>query len=244
MKAALYEAHDALPRADFASPSSPSPRLQARVAGLLYLAIIVLGVWSEAFVRSSLVVSEDAAATAARIGAADGLFRLSVAADSVMALCDVALAILLFVLLRRSGPLLAAMATAFRLVQSAIIGMNLTNQLDALGMLQRAGSMSPREANALALQSMQTHGFGYDLGLIFFGVSSVLVGALLWRSGRLARAIGALMAAAGVVYVVGSYLSFLSPASATAFEPLYLVPLIAETAFCAWLLAGAGRPRA
>jgi uncharacterized protein DUF4386 len=41
-----------------------SPRLKARIAGGLYLIIIVGGVFAEVFVRGRLVVQGDAAATA------------------------------------------------------------------------------------------------------------------------------------------------------------------------------------
>lgn len=47
----------------------------ARLAGMLYLAIIVLGLFGELQVRGSLVVTGDAAATLAAIAASPGLWR-------------------------------------------------------------------------------------------------------------------------------------------------------------------------
>jgi len=41
-----------------------SPRVQARIAGFLYLIVIVGGIFAEIFVRGRLVVHGDAAATA------------------------------------------------------------------------------------------------------------------------------------------------------------------------------------
>jgi hypothetical protein len=41
-----------------------SPQTYARVAGLLYLIVIVVGIFAEVFVRGQLVVANDAAATA------------------------------------------------------------------------------------------------------------------------------------------------------------------------------------
>ncbi len=111
----------------------------ARAAGGLYLIIIALGIWSEVFVRSGLVTPDDAAASASAISAAEGLYRLAFAADTIMALCDVALAILLFGLLRPVSPLLALMAAAFRLLQAAIIGSNLINHHAALLILNGGG---------------------------------------------------------------------------------------------------------
>jgi hypothetical protein len=73
-----------------------SPLVYARAAGLLYLIIIVLGLFAEIFVRSSIITPGDATATAGSILGAEGLFRAGFLADSIMLLSDVALAVLLF----------------------------------------------------------------------------------------------------------------------------------------------------
>lgn len=192
--------------------------------------------------RASLVAKGDPTATAHNILGAQSLFRFSLAADALMAVCDVALAIALLVLLRPAGPVLALSATAFRLVQAAILGMNLSNQHAALLWLQAPG-VAPDQAAAMAMLALEVHSHGYDLGLVFFGVSCLLVGLLLWRSALFPRALGVLIAASGCVYLIGSALRFLSPAAAPAFEPFYLVPLIGESAFCLWLLFKGAAPR-
>ena len=216
------------------------PKAAARLAGALYLVIIVLGIWSEVAVRGALVIPGDPAATAANILAAKGLVRLSFAADSVMALADAALAVLLYLIFRPVSLPLALMAMVFRLVQTAIIAMNLLNQQAALLILDAGGlatGLAGGEANALAALSLALQRHGYDLGLIFFGVNSLLTGYLVIRSGFLPGLIGAMVMAAGAVYLTGSYLLFLAPALAGAFAPAYIVPLVAESAFCLWLLA-------
>src|SRR5258708_31441246 len=58
-----------------------SPRLKARIAGGLYLIIIVAAIFAEFFVRGRLVASGDAAATATSILAHETLFRLGFAAE-------------------------------------------------------------------------------------------------------------------------------------------------------------------
>lgn len=219
--------------------NTTAPQLQARMAGTLYLIIIVLGVCSEALVRSSLIVPGDAAATAGNILANEGLFRLGFAADTVMAMSDVALAILLFVLLRPVSPTLALMAAAFRLIQTAILGVNLLNHHAALLILTgtSGGGFDSAQLEALAQLSLAIHGHGYDLGLLFFGINSLLVGWLVFRSGFLPKALGVLMAGAGLVYLAGGYLLFLAPAAAEPFAVAYALPLIAESALCLWLVA-------
>ena len=72
--------------------------------------------------------------------------------------------------------------------------------------------------------------------MIFFGINCLLTGYLVIRSGFLPRFIGALVIAAGLVYLTGSFILFLAPALSAGFEIAYLIPLIAELSFCLWLL--------
>lgn len=217
----------------------PPSRQMARLAGALYLAIILLGLTSEVGLRGALLVPGDAQATAGRILAAPGLFRASFAADTLMALADVALAVLLYLLLRPVSAPVALMAMVFRLVQAGLIALSLLLFYGALLALE-SGGMAAAET---ALLAVALHGHGYDLGLVFFGVNSLLTGWLLLRSGYVPRLLGWLLAAAGLVYVTGSALLFLAPALAEGFMPAYLLPVIAETAFCLWLLIRGLGPR-
>ena len=112
-----------------------SSLVYARIAGLLYLIIIIFGIFSEVFIRSSLIVTGDATATATNILASKGLFRIGFAADSIMLFSYVAIAILFYVLLKLVSKTLALTAAAFRLTQAAILGFNLLNYYAALLLL-------------------------------------------------------------------------------------------------------------
>ena len=83
----------------------------ARIAGLLYLVIIVCGVGGEAFVRAPLH-AEDASQTVANLLAAELPFRLSILADVAMVLADVGLGVLLFYLLAPVDRTLSMLAMA------------------------------------------------------------------------------------------------------------------------------------
>lgn len=216
-----------------------SPLVHARAAGILYLSIIVCGLFSELYVRSRLIVSGDAMATATNILASEGLFRVGFASDVVMVLSDVALAIVLYVLLRPVSRTLSLIAASLRLVQSAILGMNLLNLLVALLVLGSVGSMAAFEAGqrqALALLFLDAHKQGYDLGLIFFGVQCLVLGYLLYRSDYVPRILAILMVLAGVAYLVGSFTLFLFPAHVEAVSPVYGVCVVAELSLGLWLL--------
>jgi hypothetical protein len=66
----------------------------------------------------------DAAATAANILGAETLFRLGLAGEMLTCVCDVALSVILYVLLKPAGRVLALLAAAFRLTFVAIYGVS------------------------------------------------------------------------------------------------------------------------
>lgn len=207
------------------------PNAIARLAGLSYLVIILAGVSSEVLLRAPLTVPGDPDATAQSILAALPQFRLSIAADAVMAIADVALAALLFVLLRPVSATVSLMAMLFRLVQAAILGLNLVHLQEVTVALNLG--VDP----AAALLPLEMHAHGYDLGLIFFGVNSLLTGWLIVRSDFLPSMIGFLLAGAGVVYLAGSAARILAPELVSTLEVAYLLPLVAESAMALWLVS-------
>jgi len=216
-----------------------SPQVLARTAGALYLVIIVLGLLGELLVRSGIIVSGDAATTAANITGDLWLFRLGFLADSVMFLCDVALAVLLYVLLKPVGSTVALLAMCFRLAQTAVIALNLLHYhaaIIALSGPEYASAFGAEQLNALASFFLELHSHGYDLGLLLFGLSCLLLGYLVYRSRFLPKLIGVLLVAAGLAYLIGSYTRFLFPAHVQSVAPIYLVAILAEVSMCLWLL--------
>ena len=74
-----------------------SPRVQARIAGFLYLIVIVGGIFAELFVRGRLVVHGDAAATAHNIVTHELLFRSGFAVELFYcAFCNIPIVLMTF----------------------------------------------------------------------------------------------------------------------------------------------------
>ena len=219
-------------------PISDTHVPQARLAGLSYLVILGAGLWSEVGVRMQLVVPGDALATWQRTQEAGPLLSYGIAADLVMLAADILLAVLLFRLFRPVSAPVARTAMVLRLAQAAVIAASLT-ALVAGVLLVEGGD--PAEAHRL-LGLFETHAAGYDAGLIFFGLNTVLTAWLLCRSGWTGRWLPGLLMLAGLVYLAGSLTRFLAPEINVLMQPAYLVPVVAESAFALTLLAGL-RPR-
>lgn len=220
-------------------------RREARIAGLLYLLIIACGIGSEAFIRQPMYIAGDAHATAANVLASEGLFRFGFMADVIMALSDVALAVLLWVILAPVSRTVALMATAFRLVQTAILGNNLLSLHSALRVLNGAeATFDTSQLETLASFALDAHAHGYDLGLFFFGINSVLIGTLLYRAEFAPKTLGVAMSLAGAVYLLGSTLRFVAPTYANLFAVAYVIPVFAEAWVALWLVKKGARTNA
>jgi len=106
--------------------------------------------------------------------------------------------------------------------------------LQAAVLLLQSGAMD--DSADLALIFIAMHAYGYDLGLIFFGVNCLLTAVLIVQSGFVPRVLGIGIGLSGLVYLSGSILRFLAPELHGIVAPAYVVPLVAETAFGLWLL--------
>lgn len=81
-----------------------------------------------------------------------------------------------------------------------MLGLNLLNQHLCLAVLTSAGGTFDGEArSALALLFAEAQSYGYDLGLLFFGVNCLLTGYLVFKSMFMPRIIGIMVAASGPV---------------------------------------------
>lgn len=222
-----------------------SPQAYARIGGVLYLIIIAAGLFAEAFVRSRLIVPADAASTATNILAHRTLFRLGLAADLSTFLCAIAVTVILYALLKPVSESLALLMALFNLAQDAIGGMNVLNTYRSLQLLGGADYLkvfSQEQLEAMALLALKTHSFGFGIALMFFGLSCIALGHLIFHSGFLPRVLGILMTIAGACYFINSAMLILLPSLASI---LLLVPaFIGELALALWLtVAGVNVPK-
>ncbi|HET7151259.1 MAG TPA: DUF4386 domain-containing protein [Candidatus Acidoferrum sp.] len=217
-----------------------SPQLYARSGGALYLIIIVIGLFGEAFVRDKLIVSGDAAATAKNIVASESLWRFHIAAELFLLICAIALLMILYVLLRPVSRELTLLAVFFNLVSiglEAATTMYLIVTLFPLGNAGYLKAFSPEQLYAMASLALKSHGYGFGVSLLFFGCFCVVIGRVIFRSGFLPKAIGVLMQIAGLCYLTDSFALVLSPAFANRLFPAILVPsFVGEASLCLWLL--------
>lgn len=216
------------------------PQRYARICGVLYLYIIAAGSFAQLFVRSKLVVATDAEATAGNILARESLFRIGFSAELTHLAFDVAVAVILFALLRPVDRNIALLAAFMRLACDLILAIASLSHFAALRLLGDSDylkSFEPGQLHTLALLAMRLHGDAYAISLLFFGFGCFFLGYLIYKSRYLPRAIGALLGIAGAGYLISSYAHFLDVESVGSMLAVIFVPIfIAELSLALWLL--------
>jgi hypothetical protein len=212
----------------------------ARLAGALYLVIIVLGAVEEIFIRGRIVVAGDAVATAANLRAMEPLWRLGIASELFLGICTIVQAVALYVLLRPVQRELALLATFFNFVAIAVetaTSLRLIEALYPLGRGAYLSAFSPDQLATLSLLASRAHAHGFGIALLYFGPFFLLAGWLIMRSGYLPRVIGMLYFLPGVAYLASSFALILAPGFAERFYFEMAGPaVIGEGALCLWLL--------
>jgi Domain of unknown function (DUF4386) len=212
-----------------------SPRSQARIAGFLYLIIIVAGAVGYT-IHSTLFVWNDAAATAGNILASEQLWRLSFAAMLVMLACDVAVAAIFYVLFKPVNRTLSLIACAFRLVLVAIVGVAILGRYAPLLLLKDASAaFETDQLQAMGLLSIKMFERGFDVALVFFGFHCLAIGWLIYRSSFLPRILGVLLVIAGLCYLISTFVSLVFPVVSLPFD-IQLLSYVAEMVLCLWLI--------
>ncbi|MCG6955023.1 MAG: DUF4386 domain-containing protein [Gemmatimonadetes bacterium] len=211
----------------------------ARTTGLLYLVVFVLGMFSP-IVLEQLLVAGDAAGTADNILGSMGLFSSSLVSWVVIVAVDVAMAAMFYLLLEPAGRVLSLVSAAFRFVYAAILGTFLLDLFGAFLLLARpehAAHLEALERQATALTALETFSAGFLLALAFFGVHLASLGVLLYRSRYVPRALGAVLAVAGVGYVAHSLASFFVTSYGGVATAVLLTPaVVGELGLALWLL--------
>ena len=186
-----------------------SPRVVARMAGVLYLLTMLTGVFAQVFVSGALVVDGDAAATAANILAHKNFFQLGFAVYLIEMTCQIATTSLFYDLLKpvsRSVSLLAAFIGLAGCVIKTVSRLFYIAPLFILGGAHYLNAFNLEQLQALALLFLRVNDHGAGIALALFGFSAVLKGYLLVRSTFLPSILGVLSVLTGL-----GLLTFLSP---------------------------------
>jgi hypothetical protein len=203
------------------------------MGGVFYVLMAVSGGLAT-FARRGLIVSGDAATTAANILAHQSMYLLGFAGDLLVVASYLAVTALFYRLLKPVSRAVALTAALFSLTGCAIQGFALIFQLAPLTVLGGApylGVFRVEQLQALAFMFLKLYSQAYGIAIVFFAFYGLLTGYLAFKSTFLPRIIGGLMMLAGL-----SWLTFLSPPFAAKYFSYILASAAGEALFALWLL--------
>src|SRR5438128_10825898 len=165
----------------------------ARIAGAIYLSLVLVAPFSMLYVPGKLIVRGNAAATADNILAHETLFRLSIFGDLIGHVIFICLAVALYRLLTNMDKTWAILMVSFVLVSAAVGYLNALNNIAAV-ILFRGGEfldvIDKTQRDALGMLFIRLHNQGEFISEIFWGVWLFPFGLLVYRSGFLPRILG------------------------------------------------------
>lgn len=204
-----------------------SPKLIARIAGVLYLIVAIFAGY--AFnVFTGLYVAGNAAATTTNVVANAGLVRVAVVADLIQVAAWVFLALTLYRLLQH-----VHRGAAFAMVTLVAIGAGIAcfNNIFAFEGMRVATDNSYATvlgvggANALVLMLLDTQHYGVAIVSVFYGLWLVPLGYLVYKSGMFPKALGVALASVCVCYHTKLLAAFLAPDLWTVIQGYVSIPI-------------------
>ncbi|MFV2061741.1 MAG: DUF4386 domain-containing protein [Gammaproteobacteria bacterium] len=218
------------------SQNKMDPNKTARIAGLLYVLLIPLGVFGIMYIPSTLIVPGDAAATASKIIANESAFRFSIVSALLTQLVNLWLVLFLYKLLKPVNKNYAVLMVVFIMVAVPIAMVNELNNIAVLMLLSNheyLSEFSSQQLQALVPFFLDLHESGINLAGIFWGLWLFPMGYLVYKSGFIPKLIGVLLVIACVGYLLDSFIYFIIPNVGFAFSE-YL--FFGEIAISFWLL--------
>ncbi len=218
----------------------------ARIAGFLYLLVVLAGPFVLLYVPGKLYVAGDAAATVARILEHEALYRAHIVVGLVSQLAFLATVFALYFLLRGVHRGLAGAMVLLILLVAPLAFLAVANELATLTFARGAGFLAvfdePQRA-ALVTLLLQFDRQGVYVSELFWGLWLLPLGLLVFRSGFLPRFLGVWLFANGLAYVAMSFTGLLAPEHHDALLRVATPVLFGEVALMLWLLLVGARAR-
>jgi hypothetical protein len=221
----------------------------ARVAGLLYLIIVVTGLFSLMYVPSHIMVAGDAAATIRNILASERLFRMGIVVELLSHCIFLVLPFALYKLLSPVDKDAAVLMVALGVMIVPITFVNNISKLDALSLLSGADylrALPAGDSQARVMLALKSYSNGILVSKVFWGLWLLPFGYLVFKSRFLPRVLGILL----MLGCFGYLIDFVGRALLPGFGQTVIASVVGlpaafgELGICLWLLiVGASEPK-
>lgn len=213
----------------------------ARIAGLLYLVVVLTGVFSLAYVPSKLIVWDNPSTTFHNIASSEFLFRLGIASSLICYSFFLFLPTVLYKLLKPVNENFAKLMVLLAVVSVPISFLNIQNKYTVLSLVSNPDYLKVFSTDQLQSQVL-FYLNQYDNGIlivsIFWGLWLFPFGYLVFRSGFLPKILGILLMLGCLGYLINFFGHTLSSDYSKLGISSYisLPASIGEMGTCLWLL--------
>src|ERR1700730_7665749 len=211
-----------------------------RVAGFLYLLLVVFAPFRLIYIPSTLFVSGNATATANNIATHELLFRLGIVSDLFCGTILIFLVLAFYRLFKGVDQNLAVLVVILGgLLPATIDFLNVVNDAAALILVRGADFLSVFEkpqCEALAMLFIRLHHQEIAAAVILWGLWLFPLAMLVYRSRFLPRFLGVWLIINGFAYLAMSFTGLLLPQYEDIVGNIAFPALLGEMAFVLWLL--------
>jgi hypothetical protein len=215
-----------------------SPQSIARLAGLLYLVVVLTGIFSLAYVPGQLFNWKDGVATTQNIVANETMFRAGILSSMMCYTAFLLLPLVLYRLLQNVSRNAAILMVVLAVVSVPISIINLQHKWAVLSLIETNAGQLPLNIAAQVMEALTTYNHGILLVALFWGLWLLPFGYLVYRSGFLPKILGILLMLGCVGYLINLVGQTLLPHYSQLGISKYisLPASIGEIGTCLWLL--------
>lgn len=218
-----------------------SSKKTARIAGILYLIVVITGIISLGYVPKQLIVWEDKMATFNNILKNENLFRLAIFSSVICYLAFIFLPLVLRELFKAVNNFVANIMVVSVLVSIPISFFNLYNKYLILDIIHKEEYLkiyNESQQQSLVMFHLNQYDYGIFIATFFWGLWLFPFGYLVYKSGFIPKIFGILLMLGCFGYIVnfsGNTL-FANYQDWGISKIIGKIPSIAEIGICLWLL--------
>ena len=217
-----------------------SNKKTARIAGCIFLVLLISGIFAEFFVRYKIFVPDDIITTAKNIKDKHALFNLGIVSDMIMSTAYFFYAIFLYFIFKPVSKTFSLVLLSSSMVGVSILCLNTFNQIAAsllAGDGNYLGAFSQEQLNGLITFFLKMHINGYYVAQVFYGLYLFPLGYMIYRSGLIPKFIGVLLMLGFIGDIINFFNFFLFPKSEFILLDYVTLPAdLGEVSLCLWLV--------
>lgn len=213
----------------------------SRIAGLLYLGVVLAGIFSLLYVPSKLINYDNATLTFQNISTSETLFRFGIASGLLCYILFLFLLIVLYKLLREVNENMAKLMVLLAIISVPMYFVNTQNQFTVLSLIKNPDYLKVFSTEQIQSQVL-SYIYQYDDGMrlihIFSGLWLFPFGHLVFKSNILPKFLGVLL----MLGCFGYLINFLGNSLILNYSELGIASYISvpasigEIGTCLWLL--------